>query len=80
VTDYAMTVRDLMKYLRISRTTAYGLVWDGTIPHFKVRNQIRVWKSEVDRIFRPSTDEAIAREKALEGQLEARFAASGNKE
>ena len=42
-----MTVEELGKLLRISRTSAYEMVRSGQIPSFKVGKQSRIYRGDV---------------------------------
>jgi excisionase family DNA binding protein len=43
-----MSVRELSRYLSVSRTFAFKLVADGTIPSFKLGQLRRMRKADVD--------------------------------
>jgi len=44
-----LTLEELAKYLKISKYTLYKMLENGKIPGFKIANQWRFKKSEIDR-------------------------------
>lgn len=42
-----MTVLEVAAFLRIGRTTAYGLIKSGEIPSVKIGRQIRVFRDDL---------------------------------
>jgi len=44
-----LTIGELSKYLNLKRSTLYGLVESGELPHYKIGRLIRFRKSDVDR-------------------------------
>ena len=42
-----LTVKDVMKILRISRTTAYGLISSGRLKSYKVGRLVRVGETDL---------------------------------
>lgn len=46
-----LTVRELGEYLRVSRRTAYQLIYDGRVPHVRIGGSIRIPRAELDRQF-----------------------------
>ena len=47
-----LTVAQMGKRLNVCRTTAWRLVYDGTIPHFKIRRSVRIPATAVDEYLR----------------------------
>jgi excisionase family DNA binding protein len=44
-----LTVDELGRFLRISRTKAYELVWAGEVPRIRVGGQWRIPRAELER-------------------------------
>jgi excisionase family DNA binding protein len=44
-----LTVLELAQYLRVSRSKAYQLVWNGEVPSVRVGGQLRIPREELDR-------------------------------
>jgi len=50
--DGYLTTREVMEYLKISRTTVYRLIEDGKLAPKKIRNTNRFKFSEIKRILK----------------------------
>jgi excisionase family DNA binding protein len=46
-----LTVDELARYLRVSRSMAYKLVWDAKVPRVRVGGQWRIPRAELERRF-----------------------------
>jgi excisionase family DNA binding protein len=55
-----LTVDELAAFLRVSRTTAYQLVWRGDVPSVKVGGQLRIPRAELERQLAESTTKPAA--------------------
>ena len=44
-----LTIEELAKYLKISKYTLYKMLEKGKVPGFKIANQWRFKKSDIDR-------------------------------
>lgn len=51
-----LTVRELGEYLRVSRRTAYQLIYDGDVPHVRVGGSIRIPRGELVRQLAEATE------------------------
>jgi excisionase family DNA binding protein len=55
---YFLTVDELATYLRVSRTTAYELVWSGKVPRLRVGGRWRIPRAELEQQLDESTKPA----------------------
>lgn len=46
-----LTVEEVAKFLRLKRSTAYELVKQGKIPSTKIGRQIRIARSDIEKLF-----------------------------
>lgn len=52
-----LTVRELADYLRVSRRTAYQLIYDGQVPHVRVGGSIRIPRADLARRLAESAEQ-----------------------
>jgi excisionase family DNA binding protein len=55
-----LTVSELARFLRVSRTTAYQLVWSGQVPRARVGGQWRIPRAELERQLASGTGRTAA--------------------
>ena len=46
-----LTVRDLAARLRVARSTAYSLLWEGKLPYVKVGRRVLVLAEDLQRFI-----------------------------
>jgi len=58
--QHFLTVDELATFLRVSRTTAYELVWSGKVPRLRVGGRWRIPRAELEKQLAESTTKPAA--------------------
>lgn len=54
-----LTVQDVAAYLHIARSTAYGLLWTGKLPHIRVGRRVLVLAEDLRRFIEAHRVESV---------------------